>query len=76
MLKHDAYRIGKADGVVGSIGRKQEHLAFADWDVAMFGVVYDFQEHGASVLVEPFGGRVDVVVCAGVGAADDLWGAC
>lgn len=28
------------------------------------------QEHGAAVLVEEFGGCVDVVVGAGVGAAD------
>lgn len=31
----------------------------------------DFEEHGAFVLVEPFGGFVDVVVCALVGAADN-----
>jgi len=29
-----------------------------------------FEEHGAAVLVEEFGGAVDVVVGAGVGAAD------
>lgn len=29
-----------------------------------------FEEHGAAILVEEFGGRVDVIVCSCVGAAD------
>ena len=74
LLKHNAYGVGEADGVVRGIGREEKHLAFPDRDVAVLGLVDHFEEHGAAVLVEPFGGRVDVVVCAGVGAADDLWG--
>lgn len=34
----------------------------------------DFEKHGAAVLVEEFGGRVDVVVCASVRAANDHYG--
>lgn len=45
-----------------------------DWDVLGRrwgdGGVDGLKEHGAAVLVEEFGGGVDVVVCAGVGAAD------
>ncbi len=41
-------------------------------DVPEGAVVDDFEEHCAAVLVEPFGGCVDVVVCSGVGAADNL----
>lgn len=53
---------------------QEEHLAFGDYDVAEGTGVDDFQEHGAPVLVEPFGGFVDVVVGAGVGTAYDLGG--
>lgn len=35
------------------------------------GRVDCFEEHGAFVLVEEFWGRVDVVVCSGVGAAEN-----
>lgn len=34
-------------------------------------LIDDLEQHGPFVLVEPFGGLVDVVVCALVGAADD-----
>lgn len=36
--------------------------------------VDSFEKHGAAVLVEEFRSRVDVVVCAGVGSADDHHG--
>lgn len=74
MLEDDADGVGEADGVVGGVGRKEEHVALADDDVlegVVVGGVDDLEEHGAAVLVEPFGGLVDVVVGAGVGAADD-----
>ena len=67
---------------MGSVGGKEEHAAFVDGDVEEGGrwggrgrgggLVDDFQQHAAPVLVEPFGGGVYVVVGAGVGAADDL----
>ena len=37
----------------------------------VFGRVADFKEHRPAVLVEPFGGCVDVVVGARVRAADN-----
>ena len=74
LLDHDPYRVGEADGVMRRVGGQEEHLAFADRDVAVGAGVDDFEEHAAAVLVEPFGGLVDVVVCSGVGAADDLGG--
>lgn len=55
---------------------EQEHAAFGDENIPEFGgggVVFDdLEKHGSFVLVEPLGGCVDVVVCSGVGAADDL----
>jgi hypothetical protein len=51
---------------------EEEHLAFADCDVSEFAVVDNFEEHGAAVLVEPFRGFVDVVVCSGVWASYNL----
>ncbi|RBQ78392.1 hypothetical protein VDGD_21221 [Verticillium dahliae] len=74
LLEHDADRVGEADGVVRRVGGQQEHVALADDDVleGAVGRVDDLEGHGALVLVEPLGRRVDVVVGAGVGAADDL----
>lgn len=53
------------------IRRKEKHIPFVNDDVfeLVIGWVDDFEEHGAPVLVEPFGGCVDVVVGAGVGTA-------
>lgn len=57
------------------VGGKEEHAAFRDEDVAE-GIggrgVDHLEEHGAAVLVEPFRGCVDVVVCSGVGSTYDL----
>lgn len=39
-----------------------------------FVVVDDFEHHGAFVLVEPFGGFVDVVVGSGIGSSYYLLG--
>lgn len=66
--------VGEADGVVWDVRGKDEHGAFGDGEGAGGAVVDDLEEEGAAVLVEPFGGAVDVVVCAGVGTADDLVG--
>ncbi len=57
------------------VGRKQEHAAFGDeyvFEGFRGGGIDDFQEHGALVLVEPFWGRVDMVIGAGVGPPYDL----
>ena len=60
------------------IRRKEEERALVDGDVlddgglgrgGGFGV-NSLEEHGAAILVEEFGGGVDVVVCSRVGAAD------
>ena len=72
LLKHDADRVGEADGVVGCVAGEEKHVALADDDVAELALIDDLEHHGALVLVEPLGGLVDVVVGPGVGAADDL----
>lgn len=72
LLQDDADGVCEAHRVVRRVGRQQEHVALADDDVAKGLAVDDLEHHGAAVLVEPFGGLVDVVVGAGVGAADDL----
>lgn len=53
------------------IPRQKEELALVDVDVDEGVVLHGFEQHAAAVLVEEFGGAVDVVVGAGVGAADD-----
>ena len=77
LLEPDSDRGSEADRVVRRVGREEEHFALADGDVAGRGRsggigVDGFEWHAASILAEPFHGRVDVVVSAGVGAADDL----
>jgi hypothetical protein len=72
LLQHDAHCVGEADGVVRRVAREEEHVTLADDDVLEHAVVHHLEHHGALVLVEPLGGLVDVVVCAGVGAAYDL----
>lgn len=57
------------------VGREQEHAAFVDDYVFEFGrgwrcgFVNYFQEHGAFVLVEPFGCFVDVVIGSCIGSS-------
>ncbi|KAB8542108.1 hypothetical protein FH972_025571 [Carpinus fangiana] len=53
-----------------------EHVALTDDNVSEGVVgsgVDDFEQHGAFVLVEPFGRLVDVVICAGIRTTDNLW---
>jgi hypothetical protein len=76
LLQHNAHRVLEAYRIVWRIRRQQEHVSLVDVYVAELlgsweGRVNDLEQHGALVLVEPFGGLVDVVVCALVGAADD-----
>ena len=74
LLQYDPHRVGEAHGVVGRVGRQQEHVALADDDV-LEGArlrVHDLEQHGAPVLVEPLGRLVDVVVGPRVGTAYDL----
>ncbi|KFZ04573.1 hypothetical protein V502_10048, partial [Pseudogymnoascus sp. VKM F-4520 (FW-2644)] len=74
LLDYYPHGVGEADGIVRDVGREEEHRAFGDGQGAGDDAIDDFEEEGATVLVEPFGGAVDVVVCAGIGAADDLVG--
>ncbi len=43
-----------------------------DGNISMYTIVDDLKEHGATVLIEPFGGLIDVEIGAGIGAANDL----
>ena len=72
LLQHDTDRVGEPYRVVRGVARQKKHLALADDDVPEVPVVDHLEHHGALVLVEPLGSLVDVVVGAGVGAADDL----
>ena len=73
LLQHYAYCVREAHGIVWRVGWEKEHAAFGDENIFEFAAVDDFEEHCASILVEPFGGGVDVVVCSGIGTADNLW---
>ncbi|CAG9971095.1 unnamed protein product [Clonostachys byssicola] len=72
LLQDDADGVGEADGVVGGVAREEEHVALPDDDIPELAVVDDLEHHGPLVLIEPLGGLVDVVICTGVGSADDL----
>lgn len=73
LLQHQPYRISEPDRVVWRVRREEKQVALANDNVLgrVCERVDGFEEHGATVLVEEFGGLVDVEVCAGVGAADD-----
>lgn len=73
LLNHNANRIRKPHRIVRHISWQQEQLSLIDVYVPKLvcGGLDGFQQHAAFVLVEEFRGRVDVVVCAGVGAAYD-----
>ena len=43
-----------------------------DRDIPMYSIVDDLEEHGATVLIEPFGRLIDMEIGAGIGAANDL----
>lgn len=72
LLQDDAHRAGEADRVVRRVGGQEEHVALPDDDVSEDAVVDDLECHGAAVLVKPLGRLVDVVIGAGIGAADNL----
>jgi hypothetical protein len=57
---------------VRRVGGQEEHVALPDDDVSEDAVVDDLECHGAAVLVKPLGRLVDVVIGAGIGAADNL----
>jgi hypothetical protein len=57
---------------VRRVTREEKHVTFADDNVAELSLVNDLEHHGALVLVKPFGGLVDVIVCAGIWATNDL----
>lgn len=73
LLDYEADRVGEADGIVGCVAGEEEHVALADDDVFELAIVDDLEHHGALVLVEVFGSLVDVVVCSGVGPANNLF---
>lgn len=72
LLQHDTHGVGKPYGIVRRIGWQQKHVTFADDNVAKSAIVDDLEHHGTFMLEEPLGRLVDVVVGAGVGAADNL----
>jgi hypothetical protein len=76
LLQHNSHCVLEPHGVMRRVGWKQKHIALVYVDVAKLlgsreGIVNDFEQHRAFVLIEPFGGFVNVVVCALIWAADD-----
>jgi len=72
LLNHHTHSICKPNWIMRCISRQEKDFAFVDVDVAEGAVWGDgFEEHATAVLVEEFGGAVDVVVCSCVGPADD-----
>lgn len=58
---------------MGGVWRKQEHLALPNRNVAESFVFFDnFEEHRATILIEPFGGLVNMIVGSSIGPAHNL----
>lgn len=72
LLEHDANGIGEADRVMRGVWGQEEHFTLMDRDIPMYSIIDDLEEHGATVLIEPFGGLIDMEIGAGIGAANDL----
>lgn len=74
LLKNNTDRRREPDGIMRRVWGKEEHLPLADRDVAKLWAagVDHLEEHAALVLVEPFRGAINMVVCTGVGTADNL----
>lgn len=71
LLKNKTHRVGEANRIVRSVCREKKHVAFPNDDIPKRAIVDNLEYHGASVLIEPFRGLVDVVVGSGVRAADN-----
>lgn len=75
LLQHHANRVRETNGVVWGVGGQEEEAVLVDgdikWCVRGGGRVHGLQQHGAFVLVKELGRCVDMVVSAGVGAADN-----
>jgi hypothetical protein len=73
LLNHHPNRVREPHGIVRDVAGQQKELALVDVDVfeLVCGGLDGLEQHAAFVLVEEFGGAVEVVVCASVGAADD-----
>lgn len=72
LLYNNANRICKANWVMGDIWRKKKHLALADGEITKRALIDNPEQHRATILVEPFGGLVDMIVGPSVGSANDL----
>lgn len=63
LFEDDPNGIGKTNRIMGYIGWKQKHLAFADGNITKSAILFnDFEEHGTAKLEKPFCGFVDMVV--------------
>lgn len=72
LLYNNANRICKADWVMGDFWRKQKHLALANGEITERALIDNPEKHRATILVEPFGSLVDMIVGPSVGSANDL----
>ena len=77
LFEYDPNCVGEANGIVRRVSGKEEYFALTYMYITEVGgrsaVVDHFEQYAGFVLVEPFQGRVDVIVSTGVGVgtADD-----
>ena len=51
---------------------QQEHLTFANVDIAKLPIIYSLEQHGTFVLIEPFGCLVYMIIGPLIRATNDL----
>lgn len=75
LLNYHPCSISKPDRVMGSAPWKKKHFALTDLDcleLVVISRVNDVQFHRPTVLIEPFGRLVDMIVSPIVRASEDL----
>lgn len=71
-LNDDTNRVREANGAVRRVCREIEHTTLRDDNVAKRALVDDFEDHSTTVLVEPLGCAVDVIVGPSIRASNNL----
>ena len=64
--------LGEPYRIMRGVGRKEKHLALANWYIFKFPFVNDFQQHGSRVLIKPFGCLINVIIRPRIWAPNDL----
>ena len=72
LLQNDTNRVCKPNRIMRRIGGEQEHLTFANVDIAKLPIIYSLEEHGSFILIEPFRCLIYMIIGPLIRAANDL----